>query len=334
MPFYIKSNKLNLSKAHKKTNFIDKNIIPNHININTSNRLFGKNPSTSMSVYSSQNPYGGVGDAGIWVRNPNCWINGISNISCFSPAQRSGANWWQRGGTLITKKHVLFAQHFVTSVLPNGGTPLIFVDENNNAIKRNIIEYAYDNTDVAVALLSEEVPSNIKIAKVLPKNLRDYIRHEVIEVESNDLISFWFTPYLYAIGLDQEEKAILKIFSGAVATNVSSGVRYSSASFFSPQINSNYNTIPNKKPYPLPNQFADWSENMIVGDSGNPVFIIIDNELVVLTTWWTPSGGPFISDTTRYDAINSLIESLSPNQGYSLTPVDLAAVYNKYSLGN
>jgi hypothetical protein len=50
---------------------------------------------------------------------------------------------------------------------------------------------------------------------------------------------------------------------------------------------------------------------------------------VVLSAWWTDTGGPFITD--RYDAVNALIDSLSPNGGYSLTPIDLAEVYAKYS---
>lgn len=303
MPIYTKQNRILNNKVRHSLLPIDKNVITNHINISTTNKLLNKTPADRL-VYSSQNPYGGVGDAGIWVRNPNCWLNGVANISCFSPAQRSGANWWQRGGTLITRKHALFAKHFVTSVLPNGGTPLIFVDENNNAIKRNIINYGYDLTDIAIAVLDEEVPSNIKIAKVLPANYQDYI----------EILS-----YKYAVGLDQEEKAILK------QANLSYG-NYDVSDGQGGTIN-----VPNIGIHSLPSTdpYYAFTEDIIVGDSGNPVFLIIDNELVVLTTWWTPSTGPFI--TTRYDAVNAIINSLSPGQGYSLTPVDLELVYHKYS---
>jgi len=325
MPFYIKGNKLLANKILSK---FSKNVIPQHINTSTANRLIDKNPSTDSLVYSSQNPYGGVGDAGIWVRNPNCWINGVSNISCFSPAQRSGAAWNTRAGTLITTKHIIQAKHYLTSILP-GGTPIIFVDENNNAISRKIVGYATDSTDIAIGLLDSDVPNNIKIAKVLPKNFRDYISHTVLEIENNSLVSFVLTPFLYSVSLDQEEKAILKIFSGGYATNSSDGVRYVSAEFYSPKANDSY--LLNQQPNPLPNQFSSWSETIIAGDSGNPIFLIIDNQLVVLTTWWSPGNGPFISDSVRYDAINSLIESLSPGAGYSLTPIDLELVYHKYS---
>lgn len=315
MSFYIKSNKLKLSKVIRNNNTINKNVIPNHINISTSNRLFGKNPSVSMPVYSSQNPYGGPIDAGIWVRNPDCWINGVSNISCFSPAQRSGAAWNTRGGTLITTKHFIQAKHFLTAIL-EGGTPIIFVDENNNAIRRNLISYALDpNSDVAIGLLDSNVPSNIKIAKVLPTDFSTYIR-----VNSNNFVNL--LPSLYSVVLDQEEKAILKLFTGyyggssTVLTAVPS----------SPLLANQLTTM-----VPDPSQFSSWSENIITGDSGNPNFIIIDNELVILSTFFSAGGGPFVSNSTIYSTINSLIESLSPGQGYSLTPVDLAAVYSKYA---
>lgn len=334
MFYYIKGNKLLNNKILRKNLTIDKNVITSHINISTTNRLIGKNPSTSMNVYSSQNPYGGVNDAGIWVRNPDCWLNGVSNISCFSPAQRSGASWWQRAGTLITRKHALFAKHFVPSILPNGGTPLIFVDENNNAISRNIIQYAYDTTDIAIALLDSEVPSNIKIAKVLPVNFIDYVNTlPFLGWENPELIDiqgFWLKDsFLYAISLDEEEKASVKLWIGSARggppsnrTGVAQFYRYYNYSYGS-------NIIPNPLASPMINNLLSWDDPIVSGDSGNPAFLIIDNELVVLTTWQSINSGPFIS--SRYTQVNNLIESLSPGEGYSLTPVDLAAVYNKYA---
>lgn len=313
MPFYISKNKLLSNKSIKKTSIIDKNIISNHINISTTNRIIGKNPSLCMNVFSSQNPYGGVGDAGVWVRNSKCWINGVSNISCFSPAQRSGANWWQRGGTLITRKHVLFAKHFGVGII-TGGTPLIFVDENNNAISRKIMSYGLDNyTDIAIALLDSEVPSNIKIAKVLPTNFTNYINTNTLNG------SILPNPSLYAVVLNQYEEAILKRWKG--------GINYGTY-----QLSGAYNlisTVPTSSNELQDNYYA-WDKNIITGDSGNPFFLIIDNELVVThALLTTPAEGPFI--TNRYDIVNGLIESLSPGEGYSLTPIDLQAVYNKYS---
>lgn len=304
MSFYIRNNRIINSKIRFKNIVIDKTIIPNHINNSTIARLNNKNPSTDKLVYSSQNPYGGVGDAGIWVRNPSCWINGVSNISCFSPAQRSGAYWYQRAGTLITKKHFILAKHFVFAIL-EGGTPIIFVDENNNAIKRNLIQYAYDDiTDIAIGVLDSEVPSNIQFAKVLPPYYQDYLG---------------YPQNLLALSLDQEEKALVTVWAGLLNYTVTGG-SYQYCNIVNP--NTNY---VNSSLW----QYSTFNESIISGDSGNPSFLIIDNELVLLACWNTPWSGPFI--TNRYSQVNSLINTLSPNEGYSLTPINLDVVYHKYS---
>lgn len=309
MPLYLKNNKLLQNKILRDTGFINKNIIPNHINISTSNRLFGKNPSIDRDIYSYQDPYyNGIGQ---FIRNPSCWLNGIKNISCFSPAQLSGYNWRTKAGTLITTKHIILAEHFGIGIIPGTGTPIIFVDENNNVVRRNIVASIEDpnNSDILISKLDNDVPPNIKIAKVLPPNFTDYFSGTV---EGYGQISF--NPKLYAIGLDQEEKALLKILR---TTNVLLG-----------DTNIPSNDYATMNPSPL--RFVNFFETIVVGDSGNPVFIIIDNELVIITTWYTSSSGPFTSGN-NYDLINNLINILSPGEGYSVTPVDLAGVYNKYS---
>ena len=330
MSYYIKGNKLLNNRVLRKN--IDKNIISNHINISTTNRLIGKDPVTSMNVYSSQNPYGGVGDAGIWTRNSNCWLNGVSNISCLSPAQLSGASWWQRSGTLITRKHALFAKHFLPGILSEG-TPLIFVDENNNAIKRNIIQYGYDTTDLAIALLDSEVPSNIKVAKVLPTNFVDYVNvSPFLGWENQELIDingFWLKDsFLYSVCLDQEEKASIKLWMGS-GRGSSSGTPIGIAQFYRTNVLWNNGNLPNPLATPYLSDINSWNISLGAGDSGNPALLIIDNELVVLTVWSSTTSGNFI--TSRYNEVNNIIENLSPGQGYSLTPVDLAAVYSKYA---
>lgn len=116
MGFYLKKSEIILD-----TN-INKYVIPNYINTKTYERLYLKNPSTDKFVYLSQDPYhNGIGR---FVRNPSCWINGVTNISCFSPAQLSGAAWNTRAGTLLTRKHVLFAKHYVPAIITGGTPPL------------------------------------------------------------------------------------------------------------------------------------------------------------------------------------------------------------------
>ena len=236
------------NKVYNNNLPIDKTVISNHIMNTIDNRLQNKNASTDMLVFSSQNPYSG----GNFIRNSSCWINGVSNISCFSPAQLSGANWWQRGGTLISPRHIILAKHFIIGII-SGGTPILFVDNNNSVVTRKLIKYEFDNTDIAVGLLDNDVPSNIKFAKVLPKN---YFTYFAPNSDNN-----------YAVGLDAQEKAILKRIFNIFSSTI------------------DIRGFSNEHPY------FSFSENIITGDSGNPVFLIIDNELVLLTTWWFDTGG-------------------------------------------
>ena len=293
MPFFTKGYNIYQNKLYYSNSIINKNVLSNHINNSTLNKLTNKNPSTDRLVYSSQNPYGS------FTRNPSCWINGVNNISCFSPAQLSGFAWNKTAGTLITTKHILQAKHFNTAILP-GGTTFVFVDSNNNVVYRKLIAYEYDPriasngttqyTDIAVGLLDNDVPSNIKIAKVLPTNYGDYINYGLL-----------------AVALNQQEKAILKQWTGQYSNSYLGLTSYSTTLL-------NYN---------------NFSEDIVTGDSGNPAFIIIDNELVLLSCFTSTIGGEFV--TSRYDAINDAINRLSPNEGYSLTPIDLQAAYYKYS---
>ncbi|MFM7796144.1 MAG: hypothetical protein ACKO7N_05205, partial [Candidatus Nitrosotenuis sp.] len=152
-------------------------------------------------------------------------------------------------------------------------------------------------------LLDSEVPSNFTFAKVLPTNYQDYMG---------------YPQNILAVGLDQEEKAILKVWDGLLNyTSAGGSYQYT----YIPSIAANDPV--SFQPY------STFSEPIITGDSGDPSFIIIDNTLVLLSCWYTAVSGPFI--TNRYNKVNQLINTLSPNEGYSLTPINLELVYHKYS---
>ena len=107
MSFYTRQNKIFSGNKVYKNNSINKQVISNHINSSATNKLIGKNATDSLRVYSYQDPY--YNNLGQFTRNTNCWINGVTNISCFSPAQLSGAAWYTRAGTLITSRHIVLS---------------------------------------------------------------------------------------------------------------------------------------------------------------------------------------------------------------------------------
>lgn len=284
-------------KVRNNSSTIDINVIDNHINSTILNKINGKDPSTSKQIFSSQNPY-----TPSFIRNPNCWLNGISNISCASPAQLSGSAWYQRAGTLISPRHVILAKHFTIGL----GYDLHFVADDNTVVTRTLKNMVLDpNNDIAMYLLDKDVTSNIKFAKVLPRNHPTYL-------SQNSTIR-------YAIYFDQEEKALLGIntylpykenppgYQNVVYVQGPQYIYFASAELLNP--------------------IKPWYETLIAGDSGDPMFLLIDNELVLISCWTTPVSGP--SYSSLYDRLNGLMNQLGG--GYNLTPIDLDSVYNKYA---
>ena len=273
--------------------------IDQHINNTILSKIQGKDPITSKNIFTSRNPY-----TKIFTRNPDCWLNGVSNISCMSPAQLSGTPWNTRSGTLVTPRHIVLAKHYMIPIL-EGGTDILFVADDNTVVTRKLVSSITDpNNDIGIMLLNEDIPSIIKFAKVLPRNHPDYLSQQ--------------SSMRCAVFLDQEEKALLRI-------NTFLPVDPSPPGHQNVVYVTNPNHISNFSSNVL-SPIMPWYETPIAGDSGDPMFLLIDNELVLISTWTSPVSGP--SYPSLYDIVNDLLTQIGP--GYQLTPIDLEAVYNKY----
>jgi hypothetical protein len=79
-----------------------------------------------------------------------------------------------------------------------------------------------------------------------------------------------------------------------------------------------YSTLPDATNWPARNPLA---KNVVVGDSGSPLFIVINDELVLINCWYYAYSGPFV--TNYYSDINAAMTSLGG--GYSLTDIDLSS---------
>lgn len=247
-----------------------------HITSNFDNLIKDKREKNILTPYV--NPYN-------WPRNNNCWAKSLDLTGYAAVIVPLGG---VGGGTLITKKHVLFANH-----VPYSNSPfmIFFINNNNKSLVYNVMKTKrVANTDILIGELDKEVDASLKVYNVMPSN---YLRY--FDVKKNNF------PILYS---DQERKALIGEFGG---------------------INNSYgstNTVINVS---KDSNRAQYFEPVIGGDSGNIVSTIINNEVVLIGGWYMTLGssaGVGTNIPNYITEINNTIASLTP--GYKVNEADLS----------
>lgn len=191
-----------------------------------------------------------------------------------------------RAGTLISPRHIIFAKHYQIST----GATVRFVMSDGTVVNRIMTaKQSIDETDITIGVLDSDVPAGISFAKIMPLNWVDYAPN--------------LEERLPTLALDQQEKALINDIN---SFNVDSGI----VGFRSP----------------IDPQRSIFYEDKIGGDSGNPAFLIINNELAILTCWWFGGAGSGPNISYFKDQINSIMTSLGG--GYQLTEIDLSSFTN------
>jgi len=246
-----------------------------HICSNFDNLIKDKKEKNILTPYV--NPYN-------WPRNNNCWAKSL-DLSGYSAAvvPLGGVG----GGTLITKRHILLANHVPYSQSP---FMIFFINNNNVSLVYNVMKTKrVANTDILIGELDKEVDSSLKVYNVLPANYLKYF---------GNAINF---PLLYS---DQERKALIGE-NGLINTTFGST-----------------NTLIN---IPKDSNRAEYFEALIGGDSGNIVSTIINNEIVVIGAWYMTFGtsaGLATNIPNYINEVNNTISSLT--NGYKINEVDLS----------
>jgi len=228
-----------------------------------------------------------------YVRNPNLWCNSVvQNLTCCSPWNSTYGNL--RAGTLFTPQHFYYSPHFP----PAEGSTMRFVGADGTVYNRTVLKRRshpdYDGffPDLGVGVLSSPLPVAITPCKFAPSDFEDYIPGVAYGIP--------------CIILDQAENlSVTDLFH----------IDFS-ASFIVPK----------------DSKRLEFYEPKINGDSGNPAFMVIDEQLVLMTTLRSggAGSGPFAGD--HLAAINQLILDVdalaSISTGYTLTEVDLSDFTN------
>lgn len=151
------------------------------LNRDIDKRIWGLTATTgNKQIYSSVNH-----TTATYIRNTGCWAYGI-DLTPISVWNSQGAN--QRGGILISPRHVLMANHY-----PVAGI-MRWVDLNNNVVSGGLSgDINIAGTDLRIGVLSGDITGAISFAKVFSSGFTGYFNTSGM-------------PMLFT---DQEEKALV-----------------------------------------------------------------------------------------------------------------------------
>lgn len=234
-----------------------------------------------------------------YTRNQSSYLYDV-DMSCISPWNSVGGQ--QRAGTLITPRHALFATHFPISVgatvrfvrqLPNDAGQLPYVDRVVESVQS-----VHD--DLQIARLSADVP--YAIAKVMPSNTLAKISQ--VQPGRSAIAGQPRMPLVAAT----QDKTVVMVSLGGLST----WLRVASVLY---GINVDGS------------QSLEYSDSLRQGiregDSGSPLFFLVNGELALAGIFYSSSSGASIGTQANHDNINGAISALGPS-GHQLTPVDLS----------
>jgi hypothetical protein len=242
---------------------------------------------------------------GPWIRSTTHWLADV-DLTCVS-GWNVGSNGVIRA-TMVSPEHWICCKH---GWEPKTGDTLRFIGRNAGAGQAEQVSvHTVTETvnlpgrvDFRVGRISPPLPDYISFAKVLPKT------------SVSQLPGVWYDAPIPAFKLNQDFQA-LPVGTGSprqsfarLAWGSDVGVLFGELEFLG--------------------QFTNYIRFL---DSGNPTFVLVNGEAVLVSTHSSAVGGPFVSDDTTslfgvaftpiFDQINTAMTTLGG--GYQLTTVDLS----------
>lgn len=251
--------------------------------------IAGQNPATALDVYSTQDHA-----TATYVRNTGCF-GADFDLTCISPWNSLTENRFN--AILVHPRIAMFATH---PGAPLAGDTVRFIQADGTVVTRTIqtpmavvTDTASQFPDIKLGLLDSDVPAGISYARVLPVDFRRYLY----------LSGYDHIPCL-AVNQDQE-LLVFDIDSLPAVTTASQRMEWGSPAFGSLR--------------------RDFWKTLVSGDSGTPLFTMIDGKVVLLAQ--ATSGLSGTHKAPWHTAINSAMSGLLG--GAALTDIDLSS-YGTY----
>jgi hypothetical protein len=192
-----------------------------------------------------------------WIRNPASWVRVFNWTGVAAGINGLGG---VGGGTLISRRHVLLANHVPYPARP---FDIFFANASSRTFTYKVTNVQQvGDTDIAIGTLDRDADPSLNVYRVLPDNWTQYIANKA---ESFNKMGVTGTNYAFVLPVlysGQERKVstadVVSILSGLAGVNIPA--------------------------FEVARAFGD---PIIGGDSGNPIFAMLGDELVLLGAWYT-----------------------------------------------
>jgi hypothetical protein len=191
-----------------------------------------------------------------WVRNPASWVRVFNWTGVAAGINGLGG---VGGGTLISRRHVLFANHVPYPARP---FDIFFVNADSRTFTYKVTNVQQvGSTDIAIGTIDRDADASLIVYKVLPDNWAQYIANKTQNFNVMGVTGTtqaFVLPVLYT-GQDRKVSTgdLVSIASGVATVNIPA--------------------------FEVARSFGDGVRG---GDSGNPIFVMLGDELVLLGGWW------------------------------------------------
>jgi hypothetical protein len=196
-----------------------------------------------------------------WVRNPASWVRAFNWTGLSAGINGLGG---VGGGTLISRRHVLLANHVPYPARP---FDIFFTNADSRTFNYKVTNVQQvGSTDIAIGTLDRDADPSLIVYRVLPDNWAQYIANKTIQPTATYIAMGLTTPtqtfVLPVLYTGQDRKV-----STADVISIAYGIAGVNIPAFEPA-----------------RAFGDGVRG---GDSGNPIFAMLGDELVLLGAWYT-----------------------------------------------